>query len=540
MLRFKQFILEYLNDAQRDKVNSWLPDKKSGRIYSPKAEQISGHIMPEGQHSIVIPAVAHTMRDVHAHLDKHGYTGHDYTSGTTTDRHGRRVSIGGVLEKTKADQKLINDFANDDRMNAADLENHDIIISRHPHHVAEGSTNKPWTSCAGLTKSGRFCRYGDGAAARKLEDEIREGTHVAYLVPKLKEGEESSNSFPDIQKRIDKAKARVFLKPHHSRAYMPDDHVVLEPEDKVYDKSNQGKNLGLLKTLKKFTGENFKKQPGKLYYKNAKVYDDDSSAGTPKFDTSDESVDALMKSDDPRVKSELRISRDLSADQLHKLIDYHDHPDHDLQGIAELASNKNLNKTHIDKLLGRNIERVNNILIANHKLNKSQIDGLIGNSDYHFSLVNSRKNKLSADHLHKVLDSALEEEKNTINRANARATERGIQQNNEELHNIIRNGAHHYTMRDLARHSSFDSSHFDKLLQSNDPVLHSFAIQDNPQKITNDQAEAISNKWKDTDFSHFNQFYNPKSQADDLLKSRKAREEFRNHAKEYMSNNGGQ
>ena len=249
MLRFKQFISEVLNQAQRDKVNTWLPDKESGLIYSPKAEEISKHIIPEGRHHIVIPAVAHTMRAVHAHLDANGYTNHNYAQGTTTDKHGREISIGKALERTKADDQLRNDFANDDRENAEHLEKHDIVISRHPHHVAEGSTNKPWKSCAGLTATGRFCSYGQGAAARKLPEEIRQGTHVAYLVPKLKPGEEQDDSFQGAQNRIDQAIGRIYLKPHKSDS----GHEVLVPENKVYQKKRkgqiEGKNLGFLRSL---------------------------------------------------------------------------------------------------------------------------------------------------------------------------------------------------------------------------------------------------------------------------------------------------
>ena len=156
------------------------------------------------------------------------------------------------------------------------LEKHDIILSRHPYHVAESSTNKPWKSCATLTASGRPCSYGGGAAAKKLPDEIKHGTHVAYLVPKLKPEEKEDDSFNGAQSRIDNATARVLLKPHKSEQ---SGHTILVPENKVYQKqksgSYEGKNVGFLRSLEHFTNKHFKMKEGEVYKKNSHVYDDD-------------------------------------------------------------------------------------------------------------------------------------------------------------------------------------------------------------------------------------------------------------------------
>ena len=506
MLSFKRFILEYLNDAQKNKVNSWLPDKKSGRIYSPKAEQISGHVIPEGQHSITIPAVAHTMREVHAHLDSNGFTNHNYAAGTTTDNHGRTVSIGKALEKTKAPDQLKNDFANDDRENAVDLEKHDIIISRHPYHVAEGSTNKPWKSCAGLTKGGGYCRYGGGAAARYLPEEIASGTHVAYLVPKLKKGEESSNAFPDIQKRIDKAKGRIYLKPHHSDQ---SDHTVLEPEDKVYEraKNNGGKNLGFLKSVKQFARKHFPMRNGEIYRKDSNVYNDDNSI--VKFNTSDDSIHKILNSGDPRIKSELFRSKDLTHDQLHHLIDYHDDPEYDKNAMAELSRNKNLNKSHIDKLLDRNVPEVNRNLAYREGLHKSHVDRLVDSNDptvHQYLIGNDKKDMLSKEHLHKIIDNSLSQEKDYVKKMKGM---KNFSKQDSDL--IMENMPFRNALRNIGNQKNLDSSHIDKIIKgSNSPYTHSDLIESGENKLNDDQLKAIESKWKDTDLSHIrNHWSNP-------------------------------
>ncbi len=538
MLRFKQFIKEYLNPAQRDKVNSWLPDKESGRIYSPKAEEISGHIIPEGRHHIVIPAIAHTLRAVHGHLDKHGYTNHDYVYGTTTDKHGRQVSIGKALERTKAPEQLKNDYANDDKKLATELENHDIVISRHPHHVAEASTNKPWKSCAGLTASGRFCSYGGGAAAKRLPDEIKHGTHVAYLVPKLKPDEEPDDTFNGIQNRIDKATARAYLKPHTSEQ---SGHTIIVPENKVYQKQRrgtyEGKNVGFLRSLEKFTDQHFPMREGEVYKKNQNVYDDDGTLNEPKFNTSDKSLDQLKTSDNPRVRTTLRRSKNLTADQLHKLIDYYNHPEYDKDAMEELATNPNLRKEHIDKLLSRNVHTVNTRLATKPNLSKTQVDHLINlnSNDINYSLgFNKNKKLLSKDHIHKIIDKTLQTENEIEEKSKSR------NHTLAQLHSVLYHGMNHENNLFLLNHDNIKTEHIDRIVSSNNPYLHSRMIENHSHHLTNDHLQQIIDKWKDKDLSHFNDWHNPHKIATDKLKDRlQNTNEAKNHHQQVIDHVAG-
>lgn len=518
MLRFKQFILEYLNPAQKDKVNSWLPDKESGRIYSPRAEEISSHIIPEGKHHIVIPAVAHTMRAVHAHLDKHGYINHDYVTGNTTDKHGRQVSIGKVLEKTKATEQLKNDYANDDKAQAKKLEDHDIVISRHPYHVAESSTNKPWKSCAGLTATGRFCSYGDGVAAKKLPQEIKHGTHVAYLVPKLKPGEETDDSFNGAQSRIDKATARILLKPHSSEQ---SGHTVLVPENKVYQKQRrgayEGKNVGFLRSLESFTNEHFPMKEGEVYKKHNQVYDDDGTMNEPKFNTSDKSLNKLNTSDNPRVRATLRRSKNLTSEQLHKLIDYYDHPEHDKEAMHDLAFNPNLKHDHITKLLSRNISLVNEGLSSNPKLHKTHVDHLVslGNDTIDLGLgFNKNKKLLSKDHIHRIIDNSLRREKEIGDSIKSR--DGSI----HDFHDTLHSSGHEQNMLSMLNHENIKPEHIDKIITSDNPYIHNRLIEYHSHHLTNNHLQQMIDKWKDKDLSRFNGWYNPHLKAVNKLKDR--------------------
>lgn len=515
MKTFNQ-LLEYLNDAQKAKVDSWLPDKKSGRVYSPNAEKISGHIIPEGQHAITIPAIAHTMRDVHAHLDRHGYSNHDYVKGTTIDKHGRTVSIGKVLQKTGASDALKNGFANDDREGAKSLENHDIIISRHPYHVAEASTNKPWKSCATLTASGKCTTYGQGVGAKKLPNEIAAGTHVAYLVPKLKDGEKTSNAFSDVQSRIDKAVARIYLKPHHSEQ---SNHTVLNPENKIYEKkSRTGKNIGFFGSVRRFALENFPKRVGEIYKKDKTVYDDDKTAAVPKFDTSDESVHTLMQADNPVARRELRLSKDLSSDQLHKLIDHHDDPKYDVSAMEDLAHNPNLQKSHIDKLISRNVPTVNNILISKHKLAKHHIDNFVNSSvdSTHLALAAGNNNPLTREHLHAILDHSLKSQQDE----GKRLSNKRIKHTEEEIHMINSYNPPHHIMKSLLNHPNLDGSHIEKMISADDPLLHTDMIDNYSSKLSDAHVKAIHDRWNGRDTTHLKSYQNPLRSAQFELYSR--------------------
>lgn len=513
MLRFKQFINEWLNDNQKLSVNKWLPDKESGRIYSPKAEEISRHIMPEGQHAIVIPAIAHTMRAVHEHLNNNGYSNHDYAKGTTTDRFGRIVSIGKALEKTKASQELKHDFANDDRKNAVDLENHDIIISRHPYHVAEGSTNKPWKSCNTLTASGRPCKYGDGAAARRLPAEIQHGTHVAYLVPKLKEGELSSNSFPDIQSRIDKTTGRIYLKPYESE---DSKHTVLVPENKIYQPSRKGeKNLGFLRSVQEFASKHFPMKEGEVYNKNRYVYDDDGSVNTPKFNLSETSFNILKNHRDPRVRTKLIHSDSLSDDQINHLIDHFTNP-HDL---AEISERKKLSNDQIQKLLDKNIPHTLYGIAHRENLHPKFIDHIINKNDEsaNYSLTNNNTKSLTSDQLHKIIDTSIKNEHQIINRMKqGKFNDQGIA---AALNNTTLSGR---IFPKLFSNDHFDSSHLNKILNSDNPDVARTILVTNSNDLSNEHLKFLHDKWKSA--SHLEGYNNPAKRAEEILDKRETPE----------------
>lgn len=196
-------ILEELTPEQKKLVDSYV---KSGT----KAPEISAHIM----HSDTIRIPLEEEEDRHKepdpqvvkHLQSHGFTIPDfshYKSGHAIDKHGRITSIGKVLHKTSAPEEIKQKFTNDPERASSKNSNLEVAISYHPYHVAGMSTKRGWTSCMDMDK---------GENRHYLKEDIKHGTHVAYLVNKEDK---------DIKNPI----ARIALKP------FTEDRTVQTPYD---------------------------------------------------------------------------------------------------------------------------------------------------------------------------------------------------------------------------------------------------------------------------------------------------------------------
>lgn len=301
-------LLEELTEKQKKTVNSWgSPDA---------ADDISKHVYPRGHHRIEIPlenAPDNPDRKIEAdyrvedHLKKHGYDIHDYGKGIATKKitvgnpakgipHQEKVSkvnIGKVLSDTEAPEHIKNAFANDTNRQGVHLHNMKVIISKHPHDVAGASTGRGWTSCMDMGKE-----KSDGNQSCQLENDIKHGTHSAYLV---------HSHDTDIKNPV----ARVSLKPFQSE---DSHHTILRPEDKVYgvstrkagDAGNIIKNKtqeDLLHTLHKWADVNFPTRPAEVYRKHPGVYDDDLKS--LHYDKSQETLDKIANHPDEQVRHAL-------------------------------------------------------------------------------------------------------------------------------------------------------------------------------------------------------------------------------------------
>ena len=263
-MKFKKFlaeslVAEELTDKQKDLVDTW-PETRA-------PVEISKHVIPVGQSRLIIPladpydksTLPHPF--IEEHLKKHGYEVEDYTSGKAKDKYGCSVKIGKILQSTN-EPVLLKTFNNDPVRTSARLHNNlQVVISRHPYDVAGMSTNRSWTSCMKMASdiydqtADSSGRYGPGEMAHFLPEDIKHGTHVAYLTQK------GDNT---IQNPI----ARIALKPYHEDKSV---RVILRPEPKTYGNAPAS---SFEHTVNDWTQEHFPMKENTFYRRPLGLYND--------------------------------------------------------------------------------------------------------------------------------------------------------------------------------------------------------------------------------------------------------------------------
>lgn len=372
--RFKSYIQEaHLTTTQRNGFVDYaarrnLPVELD--TPSKKAQEISGKIMPD---TIEVPMMNSTMQAIHDHLKSNGYSEVDYGNKVAhrdvINKMGltQRITtnIGKALTQTKADKGLIDSFNNDNHKEAADLaKNYKVIISRVPRHIAACSTNTPWSSCARLDTWGNPSvannnGFGDPKgreepekweldqhAAGHLPQEIKQGSHVAYLVPnmthpdnKIKYPHIADN--PSHQDLIDHAQARILVKRHTSTRYGDD---ILIPESKVYSNMDNTPS-GFFDSVKHFTDKHFTPENNVVYQKHTDLYNDDGNFTHFHLNLS-KPIEGNYIIGDNLYKKQTHIKSDDITNFINTVKDNPDHSNYDM--MNDLPKLPNFSSEHID------------------------------------------------------------------------------------------------------------------------------------------------------------------------------------------------
>lgn len=340
-------LIEELTPEQKQKVDAW------GK--NTTATKISQNVFPEGHDRIEIPLEhpegkqkdAEPHPDVEDHLEKHGYKIKDYKSGLATDKHGRDMKIGRVLEKTKAEDKVKQAFANDpSRAASTQAGNLKVVISKHPHDVAGMSTDRGWSSCMNMDT---------GSNSHYLKHDVKKGTHVAYLVNK-------------DDNEIKKPLARIALKPYHSSV---SDHSVLRPEESGYGTGDSAFHH----TVKQFAEKHYPAKDAS-YHKDDDVYDDDGNNVIFNENASDKDLDKALKS--KNSVSRTQVLRHPNIKVNHILSALHD-PDALVRLVA--ARSNLLTPKHINTILDDKDPMIRTAAIRNINADKSNVDKAVNDED---------------------------------------------------------------------------------------------------------------------------------------------------------------
>jgi hypothetical protein len=102
----------------------------------------------------------------------------DYQKGICQDKDGRQIRIGRLLRKLGED-RLLQTYNKSKENILKNIDDLQVVISRHPYDIIGMSTDRGWTTCHDLDDK----RYG-GAHLHGLMDDLHRGTLVAYIIRK--------------------------------------------------------------------------------------------------------------------------------------------------------------------------------------------------------------------------------------------------------------------------------------------------------------------------------------------------------------------
>jgi hypothetical protein len=168
MLRFKQFILEYLTPEEKKQVSTW--DKRT-----PEATKATDHFFGVGNEDHYEPLVnTGDKSEVHRAIERH--TGRtisqeDYNKGLIRDENGKQKRIGEII----SDPGLKTQFKTDNTRKNVKANNLSVRTTRSAEGVAgQTSHGQGWKE--------KSCKnFNTGINRHYLPKEVMHGTVVSYL-----------------------------------------------------------------------------------------------------------------------------------------------------------------------------------------------------------------------------------------------------------------------------------------------------------------------------------------------------------------------
>jgi hypothetical protein len=393
-LKESLILLEILNTDEKKEVDTWTKGDNSFSDHMYKDHPHDAHFELES------PDDSEHKPHIENHISKHGFKIKDYKKGIATDKHGRETSIGKALVKTKAPDELKNKFDNDpsrQQQKVGNSSDYHVVISRHPHHVA-GMTSEghKWQSSCMNFKGGAMNHY--------LKNDVKHGTHVAYLVHK--DDHEIKNPL-----------ARVALK-KFTNVDDENDHI-LRPENKTYGNAPDS----FTHTVNKALERHFPGKHDGIYKKNENVYNDGGNTHIIGKDAIDRAIDhpdekvvssvvyhpnlqphhinKILDSKNAQnwQKAEVLLHKNASSENLHKGLD---HPE---MGVRSMVlRNKNINHEHLQKALQDKSEFTRQAAISHDKATEEHISKALDDPKDTVRRMAILHKKATKEHIDKALD----------------------------------------------------------------------------------------------------------------------------------------
>lgn len=287
--------------------------------------------------------------DVVDHLTKHGWDITDYRGGiaskkTQVGNPARGIPmrdkmlhkrISQVLEETSAPDYIKQSYQHDPARAASKApQGHHVVITTSPLGIAGCSTGTGWNSCMNLE---------GGSNKHYLQHESENGTHVAYLVPHDDEG---ALKYGEPDRPI----SRISLRPFHAGAFSYSGST-----DTIFRPSKQGygaDSSDFRGALENWANRSYPAKSNEPYNLNQFVYRGDDHQSL-KFPTNQELEDRIDK------HRSMVFFEALPKASIDHVIDYAKEKYKDDVGLTnkfidEMAQHKNLDASHVSKLLSMN------------------------------------------------------------------------------------------------------------------------------------------------------------------------------------------
>ena len=360
MIRFKNFIKEELNAKEKAEVAKWPRDPKAleatdhyfGKGNDEKHEELSGTVDKSEVH-----------KAIERHLGKE-IEPDDYKAGVTDDKYGRKTKIGGMLTKSKADPKLINNFANDSTRQGKNQKGLTVKVTRSPAGVAgQTSHGQDWED--------QSCKnFNTGSYRHYLKGEVKHGTVVAYL--HNHKGEEI---------------ARATLQPHTNdeghTAYAVDSHYGLD---------HAGFKKHAEDLAKRLSGEH-KKGDSIVYKKHPEVYDDNDQSNILHPNASKEYIDHALDDEREDIRMAAISHPNATSEHIDKALN---DKSENVRHVA--ARNKNATSEQIDKALNDDAPYARQGAVNNPNASKEHLDKAITDGEHHIRYMAANHPNATPEH----------------------------------------------------------------------------------------------------------------------------------------------
>jgi 2-oxo-4-hydroxy-4-carboxy--5-ureidoimidazoline (OHCU) decarboxylase len=440
MLRFKSFIKhlnEELTPEQKKEVSTW--------IRNSKALKHTDHFFGKGNDDHIEPLQggndkSEPHRAIERHLG-HEISHEDYKAGKTKDKYGREVKIGSLLQKTKADPKLIQHFANDSTRQLKSQNNLTVHVTRSAAGVA-GQTSR------GQSWENESCKnFETGSNRDYLEHEVKHGTVVAYL--KNHHGHEL---------------ARATFQPYHNEqgqaVYKHNSYY--GPEVKEF----QDHVKGLEKRLSASHEPNTSR-----YEIHPDVYNDSGVQSTMHPNITSEHITKALDDKNVGVRDVAANHPNANAEHLHKALN-----DSEWSVRRAAANNPNANAEHLHKALNDSEWIVRRAAADNINANAEHLHKALNDKEYLVRETAANNPNATSEHLH----SALNDSEWSVRRAAAE----NPNANAEHLHKAL-NDKEHFVRMAAAENPNANPTHIQRALDDDNLDVRIVAARH--PNITSDQ-----------------------------------------------------